>query len=30
MKVIVLKGPKFLNPFLRMLFGIKKQTDYFT
>ncbi len=25
MKVIIFKGPKFLNGILRMLFGIKKQ-----
>ena len=25
MKVVIFKGPKFLNGILRMLFGIKKQ-----
>jgi len=25
MKVVIFKGPKFLQPFLRMIFGIKKQ-----
>lgn len=26
MKVVIFKGPKFLQPILRMLFGIKKQS----
>lgn len=25
MKVVIFKGPKFLNGILRMIFGIKKQ-----
>ncbi len=27
MKVVIFKGPKFLNSILRKLFGIKKQTQ---
>ncbi|MBO5322426.1 MAG: stage V sporulation protein SpoVM [Clostridia bacterium] len=27
MKVVVMKSPKFLGSILRMIFGIKKQTE---
>ncbi|MBR5272971.1 MAG: stage V sporulation protein SpoVM [Clostridia bacterium] len=27
MKVVVVKSPKFLRGILRMIFGIKKETD---
>ena len=30
MKVVIFKGPKFLNGILRLVFGIKKQSQDIT